>query len=81
MARRSHSRPSADIFHDTSRPDFLALCLECSAMRTYTTGKGKKKAVKAFTTRQGLWMLALMVAVLLGILALWLLGFLNFDMD
>lgn len=50
-------------------------------MRTYTTGRGRKKAVKKFTTREGLWMLGIIIAALIGVLALWLLGFLSFDID
>jgi hypothetical protein len=52
--------------------------LESTAVRTYA---GRKKAVKTFTTRQGLLMLAIVIVGLIGIIVLWLLGFLSFDVD
>jgi hypothetical protein len=52
-----------------------------SAMRTYTTGKGRKKAVKRFTRRDGLFMVGLITAALVGMMLLWLLGIFRFDVD
>ena len=50
-------------------------------MRSYSLGKGKKKAVGRFTTRHGLPMLAVLTLFLFGIILLWMLGFLRFDID
>jgi hypothetical protein len=52
-----------------------------SAMRTYTTRRGRKKAVKRFTNRDGLWMVAIITAALVGMMLLWLLGIVRFDAD
>jgi hypothetical protein len=57
------------------------LSFERKAMQTYTTGRGRKKTVKKFTAREGLWMLGIILAALIGVLAMWLLGFVRFDMD
>jgi hypothetical protein len=44
-------------------------------MKTYSLGRGSKKAVKKFTTRQGLWMALMIDAAMLGIVLLFLFGF------
>ncbi len=43
-------------------------------MQTYSLGKGRKKLVKKFTARQGLFMALTIAAVMLGILLLFLIG-------
>jgi hypothetical protein len=50
-------------------------------MRTYTTGRGRKKAVKRFTSRDGLFMVGLITAALVAMMLLWLLGIVRFDAD
>jgi len=50
-------------------------------MRTYPTGNGRKKAVKRFTNRDGLWMVAMITAALVAMMLLWLLGIVHFDAD
>jgi Na+-driven multidrug efflux pump len=50
-----------------------------SAVRTYSLGKGRKKAVRKFTARQGLWMAMIIGAGMLGMLLLFLLGFFHMD--
>jgi hypothetical protein len=50
-------------------------------MRAYTTGRGRKKAVKRFTRRDGLFMVGLITAALVGMMLLWLLGIFRFDVD
>jgi hypothetical protein len=48
-------------------------------MKTYSLGRGSKKAVKKFTTRQGLWMALMIGAAMLGILLLFWFGFFQVD--
>jgi len=43
--------------------------------------KGRKRTVDKFTTRQGLGIIAAIVAILAGLLLLWMLGYLHFDVD
>jgi hypothetical protein len=50
-------------------------------MRAYSPGRGRKKAVKKFTTRKGLWMAAMIAAGMIVMLALWLLGVFRLDAD
>jgi hypothetical protein len=50
-------------------------------MTTYSPGRGRKKAVRRFTTREGLWMVGIIAAALIGMILLWLLGILNVDVD
>jgi hypothetical protein len=51
------------------------------AMRTYSPDRGRKKAVQRFTIREGFWMVAIIAATMIGMVVLWLLGILNFEMD
>jgi hypothetical protein len=55
--------------------------LELSAMRSYSPGRGRKKAVEKFTTRRGLWMAVMIAAGMIVMLALWLLGVFRLDAD
>jgi len=48
-------------------------------MRAYSARRGRKKAVKKFTTRQGLWVASMIGAATLGILLLFLVGFFHVD--
>jgi hypothetical protein len=48
-------------------------------MKTFSLGKGRKKAVNKFTTRQGLWMGAIIGAGMLGMVLLCLVGFFHLD--
>lgn len=50
-------------------------------MRSYSQGRGRKKVVKKFTISNGLWMMALVAAVMIAMVMLWLLGFFSFDSD
>ena len=50
-------------------------------MRPYATGRGRKKAVKKFTNRDGLWMVGLITAALVTMMLLWVLGIVSFDAD
>jgi len=50
-------------------------------MRSYSPGRGSKKAVKNFTIRNGLWMTALIAAGMIAMLVLWLLGVFRLDAD
>jgi hypothetical protein len=49
-------------------------------MKTYSLGRGRKKAVERFTTRDGLWMTGWIAAVMTGLMVLWALGYLLVDM-
>jgi len=48
-------------------------------MNTYSLGRGRKKAVKKFSTRQGLWMSLAIGGATLGMLLLFLFGFFHVD--
>jgi hypothetical protein len=48
-------------------------------MQEFSLGKGRKKAVTEFTTRQGLWMLALLTGAAIATAMLFLLGVLRVD--
>lgn len=53
--------------------------LRSSAVNTYSLGRGRKKAVKKFTSYQGLWMSLMIGGAMLGMLLLFLLGFFHVD--
>jgi hypothetical protein len=50
-------------------------------MRSYSPGKGKKKAVTNFTCRQGIFMVAWITGAMIALMLLWYLGILRFDVD
>lgn len=50
-------------------------------MRAYSLGKGRKRAVRKFTIRHGLWITAMITATMVAILVLWLIDFFRFDAD
>jgi hypothetical protein len=50
-------------------------------MRGYSPGRGRKKAIKKFTTRKGLWITAVIAAGMIVMLALFLLGVFRLDAD
>jgi hypothetical protein len=50
-------------------------------MRSYSPGRGMKKAVKKFRIRDGLWMTALIAAGMVARLLLLLLGVFHLDVD
>jgi uncharacterized BrkB/YihY/UPF0761 family membrane protein len=50
-------------------------------MTIYSAGKGRRKAVKKFRLRDGLWMLGLITVFLILILFLMVNGYINVDWD
>lgn len=50
-------------------------------MSTYSPGRGRKKAVNKFGTRDGLWIITVIAAGMITMLVLWLLGVFTFDAD
>jgi hypothetical protein len=50
-------------------------------MRGYSFGRGRKKAIKKFTTRKGLWMAVMIAAGMIVMVALRLLGVFRLDAD
>jgi hypothetical protein len=52
-----------------------------SAMSIYSPVRGKRKAARKFTIRQGLWIAGIVGVVMAGMLMLILLGYVNVDMD
>jgi len=63
---------------------FFCRCLRLAwsrAMGIYTPGKGRKRAVKKFTNREGLWMVLLMAAAMIIMMVLWMVGVFRFDAD
>jgi succinate dehydrogenase hydrophobic anchor subunit len=51
------------------------------SMKPSSLGKGRKKVVKKFTARNGLWMMLLITAAVIIMLILWLVGFFRLDVD
>jgi hypothetical protein len=50
-------------------------------MKTQSPGRGRRKAVEKFTSRQGLWMLALLILIPITLGLLYVLGYLHLDAD
>jgi hypothetical protein len=50
-------------------------------MEIYNPGKGRKRAVKKFTNRDGLWMVLLIIAVMVIMMVLWMVGIFRLDAD
>ena len=50
-------------------------------MHEFSVGKGRKKAIRAFTLKKGLWILILTAAAMATMLLLFLFGILRMDMD
>ncbi len=50
-------------------------------MGKYCYGKGRRKVIEQFTNRQGLSILAVLSAFLMGTLLLYMLGYLHLDGD
>jgi len=50
-------------------------------MGIYNPGKGRKRAVKKFTTRDGLWMVLLIAAAMVIMMVLWMVGVFRLHAD
>jgi hypothetical protein len=50
-------------------------------MQKFSPAKGRRKVVKKFTTREGLWVLGVGMGACILVLVLYLLGLLRLDMD
>lgn len=50
-------------------------------MGKYCYGKGRRKSIEAFTHRHGLWILAVVTALSIGTLLLYMIGYLRLDGD
>jgi hypothetical protein len=50
-------------------------------MGKYCCGKGRRRAIEAFTNRQGFWILAMVTAFSMGTLLLYMIGYLCLDGD
>jgi hypothetical protein len=50
-------------------------------MGKYSYGKGRRKVIEEFTYWQGLWILAVLSALAMGTLLLYVLGYLHLDGD
>jgi hypothetical protein len=50
-------------------------------MGKYCYGKGKRRTIKEFTNWQGLWVLAVLSALAIGTMLLYILGYLHLDGD
>jgi hypothetical protein len=50
-------------------------------MGKYCYGKGRRRVIEEFTHWQGLWILAVLSALAMGTLLLYLLGYLHLDGD
>jgi len=50
-------------------------------MGIYNLGKGRKRAVKKFTNRDGLWMVLLIAAAMVIMMVLWMVGVFRPDAD
>jgi hypothetical protein len=51
-----------------------------TAMSIYSPGRGRRRVVEKFATRQGLWILGILGVITMGVLML-MLAYMNFDMD
>jgi hypothetical protein len=51
------------------------------AMRSYSPGRGSKKAVRKFTYRQGIFMATWITGAMIALMLLWIFGILRFDVD
>jgi hypothetical protein len=49
-------------------------------MKDYSLGRGRKKIVNKFTYGNGLLIVGLVCGLMIGMIALWILGYLNFEM-
>ena len=49
-------------------------------MNNYSPARGRKKVVEKFTIREGFWIVGILAVILMGILLLFLFGYLNADM-
>ncbi len=50
-------------------------------MGKYCYGKGRRKVIEAFSNREGLWILAVVTALSIGTLVLYMIGYLHLDGD
>jgi hypothetical protein len=50
-------------------------------MKARSPGRGRKKAVEKFTSRQGLLMLAMVILLSIGLVLLYVLGYLHLDAE
>jgi hypothetical protein len=50
-------------------------------MSSYSPGRGRRKAVRRFTNRDGLWIVGIVSVILVGMLMLILLGYLDVNAD
>jgi hypothetical protein len=50
-------------------------------MGKYCYGKGRRKVIEAFSNCEGLWILAVVAALSMGTLVLYLIGYLHLDGD
>jgi hypothetical protein len=48
-------------------------------MGKYCYGRGRRKVTEEFTNRQGLWILVMVGAILIGTMLLYTLGYLHID--
>ena len=83
LAGRRFSQPARMSRAEAVRPAWFASLSrsEHKAMTTYSPGRGRKKAVRRFTSREGIWMVGIIAAALIGMILLWLLGIFNFEMN
>ena len=50
-------------------------------MQNYSPTRGRRKVVETFTIREGFWMLGIVCVIMMGIMLLFLFGYLNVDID
>jgi len=50
-------------------------------MGNYRYGRGRRKVIVEFTNWQGLWILAVLSAIAIGTMLLYILGYLHLDGD
>jgi len=60
---------------------FITLFLRLGRSMGKYSFKSRRNAVEKFTTRQGLGILVAISGILAGLLLLWMLGYLHFDVD
>jgi hypothetical protein len=50
-------------------------------MKTRSPSRGRRRAVEKFTARQGIWMLGIVILISIGLVLLYVFGYLHFDAD
>jgi hypothetical protein len=62
-------------------PPLSDLWIQRTMSNSSPLGRGRRKFVEKFTSRQGFWLLGIVAVIMMGMMLLILLGYVNVDMD